>query len=228
MAMARSHKTTQVHTSHFGTIFISSRKRNRSFFLRKRINFMRSSNASLMLSSFSENLSRHPFARSTRSQKKLIGLVFLCHVSAGKRSPCSDHRGHAPPENESSLQNQFWRAGCVAEPLHPMPDQRRGGNTEYPGDRGDGPDEFPGGPFFAEFFGPHAYTELGAAGEITRQIYVDCAQRGERFGELELFGGAGLTIGEMRVEPFRVVERQRLDVLLRDQFFCAFVIFFVH
>src|SRR6266478_9222671 len=57
-AMATSHSTTQVQISHFGTIFISSRKRNLSLFLRNRISFMRSSNASLMRSSFSKVLSR--------------------------------------------------------------------------------------------------------------------------------------------------------------------------
>src|SRR5258708_20399992 len=117
MAKASSHKTTQVQTTHFGTIFISSRKRNRSLFLRKRINFMRSSNASLMLSSFSGILS----LANLRLLQLLGRDAFFT-----QGGPRGDHWRHAPPEYKAGLENQFWSAGGLAKPLDAAPNQRRG------------------------------------------------------------------------------------------------------
>src|ERR1700757_733369 len=221
MAMATSHNTTQVQINHFGTILISSRKRNRSLFLRNRISFMRSSNASLMLSSFVP-------ARLVRLLKESFCLARLRHTFIGKRSPRGDHRGNAPPQDEARLQQKLWRAGFLAEPLDPAPDPGRGADTEGPGHRGDGPYEFLRRFFFAKFFGAHAHEKLRAAGEVGGQIEMYGPQRGERFAKLGLFGAAGFAFGQMCLEPLFVVGRNRFHVLLRDQFFCAFVYLFVH
>src|SRR5258707_9630363 len=105
MANASSHKTTQVQTTHFGTTLISSRKRNRSLFLRNRISFMRSSNASLMLSSFSRILSL--------ANLRLRQLLWR-NALFPQSGPGSNHWGDAPPENEAGLENQFWSAGGLA------------------------------------------------------------------------------------------------------------------
>src|SRR6266404_4971625 len=136
MAIAASHSTTQVQTSHLGTIFTSSRKRNRSLFLRKRISFMRSSNASLMLSSFSRILSL-----ANLQLRQLLGRDALFPQSG----PRGNHWGHAPPENEAGLENQFRCAGFTAEPFDTVPDPRRSDYAQRPGNGSDGPDEFLGG-----------------------------------------------------------------------------------
>src|SRR5258708_566848 len=157
MAKASSHKTTQVQTTHFGTIFISSRKRNRSLFLRNRISFMRSSNASLMLSSFSKILSL-----ANLRLWQLLGRDAFFPQSG----PRGNHWGNAPPENEAGLENQFRCAGFTAEPFDTVPDPRRCGYAKRPGNGSDGPDEFLGGFFFSELFGAHTHAELSAAGEV--------------------------------------------------------------
>src|SRR5258708_6215806 len=220
MAMAASHSTAQVHTTHFGTSFISSRSRNLSLFLRNRISFMRSSNASLMLSSFSKIRSRC-YLLGPCACGKSFHLVGWPNTLSEKRTPGGDHGGNAPPEYKPRLQQKLGCAGFLAEPLDSAPDPGSSADTEAPGHRGDGPDEFFCRFFFAKFFGAHAHPKLRAAGEVGGQIQMHGAQSRERLAKLELFGGARFAFGELCVEPALVVGRNGLDVLLRDHAFCS-------
>src|SRR5438477_4690334 len=212
IATAASHRSTHIQISHFGMIFTSSRNNIRSFFLRKRINLMRSLNASLMLSSFSKFLSLIDHSSTQASFR----LLWLLHALAGQRCPRGDHWRYAPPQRKTSLQQQFRRANGLAEPFNSMPYPRSGRNAQRPRNRGNRPHEFSCRFFFAKFFSAHAHPELRAAGETRRHLQIHGAQSGKRFPEVLPFGRAGFAFGEVRLEPLLVLGGKGFHVLLGD------------
>src|SRR5579885_150665 len=224
-ATIKSESSSQ--TSHFGTMRSSSQKRGRSFFLRKRISRMRSFHepempCPVVLINVPRRNSLGPSLGQDSLELLRAAAPFENDRSGGNQ------RGHGPPQNDAQFPHGFGKAGLPAHPLESAPNPRRGGDSEGPGDRSDGPQECSAGGAFAELLRAQAHAELRAVHEAARHFGGHAAERRERLFHFASEGRAAFAFREMRREPEFLLARDSFHALLRDQFLRANVKIGVH